>query len=458
MYINNGKNKDMWIKSVRKNIVAERGITLLALIITVVIMIILAAVTINVTLGDGGLINQAQHAAEQTANATKSEQEQIDDLVSQLNDILSGSEIPEPDPSLPDGTITIGNPVWAGDGTASVTVSSSASGYTIEYQINGTSEGGWTDVTNGNISGLKHGDTVNVRITDGDKTSQVQSKQISDTANPGNASIMFNKTELIVGEALTATVDHVDNESGVNISQSKWVFNTSSSNIGTEDGSYTGTFTSDGEQITLDSNTAGEFYLHVLTVDVAGNRTETISERVTISGVAGDITKKGDVTWSDGTATLELETTQTQFTIEYRVNEGGWTDYTGPITGLNDGDTVTARLKYGSTTGDEVQFTIEDTKAPTVNVTAQGESTTNSISVNVQASDNESGMADNVTYTYYIKQSTELDSSYNSPSGATGIASNTYTFTGLTAGTSYDIKVEVNGDKAGHVGTGFLTG
>ena len=354
------------------------------------------------------MVTQAQVAAEMTSNSAIAEQESLDELSEQLTNILAeDSEIPEPDPPIPEGTITIGNPVWAGDRTASVTVSSSASGYTIEYQINGTSEGGWVAVSNGSVTGLKNGDTLNVRLKDGDKTSQVQSKQINDTANPGNANIVFNKTELIVGEALTATVDHVDNESGVNISQSKWVFNTSSSNIGTEDGSYTGTFTSDGEQITLNSSTAGEFYLHVLTVDVAGNRTETISEKVIISGVTGDITRKGDITWSDGTATLELETTQTQFTIEYKVNDGGWTDYTGPITGLNDGDTVTARLKYGSTTGDEVQFTIEDTQAPTVNVTAQSEPTTNSISVNVQASDNESGMADSVTYTYYIKESTQ---------------------------------------------------
>ena len=48
-------------------------------------MIILAAVTINVTLGDGGLVEQAQHAAEQTANVTKSEQEQLDDVASQIN-------------------------------------------------------------------------------------------------------------------------------------------------------------------------------------------------------------------------------------------------------------------------------------------------------------------------------------------------------------------------------------
>ena len=68
----------------------ERGITLLALILTVVIMIILAAVTISVTLGDGGLVDQAKWAAGQTANSTKSEQEQLDDVSSQINDIIAG--------------------------------------------------------------------------------------------------------------------------------------------------------------------------------------------------------------------------------------------------------------------------------------------------------------------------------------------------------------------------------
>ena len=68
----------------------EKGITLLALILTVVIMIILAAVTINVALGEGGLVDQAKWAAEQTANSTKSEQEQLDDVADQINDIIAG--------------------------------------------------------------------------------------------------------------------------------------------------------------------------------------------------------------------------------------------------------------------------------------------------------------------------------------------------------------------------------
>ena len=67
----------------------EKGITLLSLILTVVIMIILATVTINVTLGDGGLVDQAKWAAEQTANSTKSEQEQLDSLEQKLANLLA---------------------------------------------------------------------------------------------------------------------------------------------------------------------------------------------------------------------------------------------------------------------------------------------------------------------------------------------------------------------------------
>ena len=56
----NNRKLEAMIAGSKEKLVTERGITLLALIITVVIMIILAAVTINVTLGDGGLIKQAQ--------------------------------------------------------------------------------------------------------------------------------------------------------------------------------------------------------------------------------------------------------------------------------------------------------------------------------------------------------------------------------------------------------------
>ena len=83
---------------INRELASERGITLLSLIITVVIMIILAAVTINITLGDGGLIWQAQHAAEVTVNSAQSEQEQLDSLEKELANILAENEGPTPIP------------------------------------------------------------------------------------------------------------------------------------------------------------------------------------------------------------------------------------------------------------------------------------------------------------------------------------------------------------------------
>ncbi len=107
MYIKSKNNKDMWIKRENKN---ERGITLLALIITVVIMIILAAVTLNVTLGDGGIIDQAKTAAEATVNSAQSEQEQLDSLEQELANLLAEPEGPAQveGVTIPDGFYYVG--------------------------------------------------------------------------------------------------------------------------------------------------------------------------------------------------------------------------------------------------------------------------------------------------------------------------------------------------------------
>ena len=355
---------------------------------------------------------------------------------------------------VPEGTITFGEAEWSGY-RASVTVSTSAQDYTIEYQVNGTEDRQWRTVDNGGtVEDLYNGDKVYARITDGEQASSPQEKQILDTKAPAQANIELNKTELTAGESLTAKVTHIDNESGAEISQSKWIMNTSAGAIGTDAGSYTGTFSSNGETITLESKSTGEYYLHVLTVDKAGNKTETISNKITINKVEGAITQKGQITWSRGKASIELETAEGQYTIEYKVNSGEWKNYSGPITNLNHGDKVTARLTNGVTTGEETVFNITDETNPVVTVTAGG-TTTNSITVNVQAVDNESGMTESIQYTYYIKQTSEQDSAYQAK--ATDITQNSYTFTGLTQGISYDVKVEAKADKAGHVGTGTLT-
>jgi hypothetical protein len=61
----------------------ENGITLIALLITIIIMLILAGVTINITL-NGGLFGQAQNAVTETEIAQIKEQIQVDIMNSKM--------------------------------------------------------------------------------------------------------------------------------------------------------------------------------------------------------------------------------------------------------------------------------------------------------------------------------------------------------------------------------------
>lgn len=82
---------------------------------------------------------------------------------------------------------------------------------------------------------------------------------------------------------LTANITQSDNQSGVEIVKSKWVYTKNGTEIGTEESKYTGgTFTTNPEEIILRSRQAGTYYLHILTEDKAGNKKETISEPITV--------------------------------------------------------------------------------------------------------------------------------------------------------------------------------
>ena len=87
----------------------ERGITLIALVITIVILIILATVSINVVLGEGGLIQRAQEGKSLTEQAQKDEQEELKGAEEYINGVLAGTGTTNPDEDGPkfDNTTTI---------------------------------------------------------------------------------------------------------------------------------------------------------------------------------------------------------------------------------------------------------------------------------------------------------------------------------------------------------------
>ena len=190
---------------------------------------------------------------------------------------ITTGKIADAGEGLTNGAIIASSPVWS-NGTASITLSTS-SGLTIQYQKGGIS-GSWTTGTN--VTGLHHRDTVFARLTDGKNYGGEASITILDTVAPQASTINLSATSTTTAGSVTATVTLKDNESGVNATASKWTYNTNSGNIGINESSYNNTFSSNGQTIQLKATTAGTYYLHVLTVDNAGNKKETISSTVTV--------------------------------------------------------------------------------------------------------------------------------------------------------------------------------
>ena len=67
------------------------GITLVALVVTIVVLLILAGVTITALLGDDGIIKKAQNAADSTNSAVENELVGMNSLTDKMNSILNGN-------------------------------------------------------------------------------------------------------------------------------------------------------------------------------------------------------------------------------------------------------------------------------------------------------------------------------------------------------------------------------
>ena len=88
----------------------NKGITLISLVVTIVVLIILAGVAINLTLGENGVFRKAKQAKEQYGNAVESEEQQLNELYAQLG--VQG-ELPENTPETDVGTIVKLKDSWA---------------------------------------------------------------------------------------------------------------------------------------------------------------------------------------------------------------------------------------------------------------------------------------------------------------------------------------------------------
>ena len=185
----------------------QEGITLVALVITVIVLIILAGVTLSTLVGDNGIITKAQEAKQNMANAAAEEDKLIQNLLNEIKGIEAGGEEIE----VPEGTIEFGEVTWS-NGQAEVEILANTAGETLQYQVNGTEEGNWEEIGSGEkVTGLHHGDEVHARLWNGSIASVNKSTTIKDEKAP--------EVKVAVGEvtsnSIAVTVEVKEEESGL---------------------------------------------------------------------------------------------------------------------------------------------------------------------------------------------------------------------------------------------------
>ena len=240
---------------------------------------------------------------------------------------------------------------WSNE-SATVTLSTNTN-LTIEWQVGSITEGNWTPGTK--VTGLKHGNVVFAHLTDGFNYGKEASITVLDNISP-SATITLDKQSIDTNTSVKARVVHSDGQSGVDTRNCKWAFNQTSTYMGVNASYNGGNFSSNSSDLTLTADSKGTYYLHVLTVDKAGNKKETISKPITVKQLVTSI-KLNKTTASIKTEEkLTLTATITPSTAENKNVTWSSSDRTiatvdtqGVVTGVKEGNVrITATAQDGS--------------------------------------------------------------------------------------------------------------
>ncbi len=152
-------------KNLMKN---THGITLIALVITVIVMLILAGVAISVLTDDGGLFEKTRGAAEAYENSAEREAQQLNDLMNDIDIYISGLPIENTTPIAQ--KVKVGDYVnydagtWTAEDLTKIT--SSAGNPTLHSTVNDATTGNQTlPTTQGQFGGFELGQSRNTNST-----------------------------------------------------------------------------------------------------------------------------------------------------------------------------------------------------------------------------------------------------------------------------------------------------
>ena len=138
---------------------ANKGITLIALVVTIVVLIILATVSINAVLGQNGIIKKAKQAKEMYSNSIAKDNEEMDRLLNEMAEDDTnggGSGGGDDNPTKPAAGTTVTKPgTWT---SSQVTPIADGNGGTVPLPNGFHYVGG--DISTGLVISDKQNDTM----------------------------------------------------------------------------------------------------------------------------------------------------------------------------------------------------------------------------------------------------------------------------------------------------------
>ena len=387
-----------------KRRISTKGITLVALVVTIVVLLILAGITMQLLMTDTGIYAKAQQAKIETRKG---------EILDQLN-------VAEADNSIKQ----LGN----------VTIES----YLQEIYTKGIVVEDYTvkmDDTNYLVT-TEDGYVFNVSIVGIDIIFEYAGQQGNLPPTIKVVNVTTNSIEIEVmayGKTIKNCTYYIKEQNaenysdGVKKSESKYT--------------YTG--------LTNDK-------VYSVKVEVETDKgTEEVTKLVTVGKIpTGAIRQKGETVWTSGKATIELETIVEGYTIQYKVNSSGtWTNYTGAIGNLNYTDVIFARLTDGTSYGDDASINLQDNVAPqnaTINFSEIEIGEGESITATVTQNDKESGIDITKCKWVYNEEATAIGTDEDSYTGGTFSSTpQTITLNLGTVGTYYLHVLSV--DKVGNM-------
>ena len=414
----------------------ESGITLLALVVTIIVMLILAGVALKLGIGDNGIIGIAGNTVDLYTNASEQEQEGLNRFTDEFNQILNegrpGGEDNTDENITIDTRPTISIVGW-NQGVGGIVEISPLAGCTIQYKIGRT--GQWTEYI-GQVN-VDNGDTIFARYKNEEGVSASSSKIVEDTTGPN-----VNITSLTVdGGEISIMVTAQDNEMGM---PNPPTYN------------YYIKLHSDTYYESVGHNTTGEFTftelkgneqydIRVSTTDLAGNQGSTTSnsqtgETVEIptlvvdENIFFDLSPEGPTT-GNVDVTIRVEPAlEAPLYLEYSKNGNDWYRYEKPVE-MTDNGRVYAKVNDGKGNTSNVVYvdvTNIDRTKPEASVQVTN-TTSKSITVSVTPT-----VGTDLTYEYYIKAEGENDYRRDKEDNDKNA---THIFEKLDDGTNYDIMV-----------------